>query len=209
MRIARWRNACQPNPLQGFGRQRPRLCLPHSPMNADGFRHLIADGHQRIECSHRLLKNHADRVAAQRIHFALAGGHQIAPLEHDPTRPHGSSRQKSHDRQRRKRFSRSGFADQPQHFTRPDLQRHPIENGCFANRKTQPLDLEKAHAALPRKRGSKRSRSPSPRRFSPSTEKTMASPGTSATCGASAIIVCASASILPQLGSGGWAPNPT
>ena len=70
-------------------------------------------------------------------------------------------------------------------------------------------DEEPRHARIRRMRGSRRSRSPSPIRLSPSTVSTMARPGTSARCGASAIIVWLSASIRPQEGVGGCAPSPT
>ena len=68
---------------------------------------------------------------------------------------------------------------------------------------------EAGHARTRRSRGSRRSRRPSPMRLRPRTVSTMARPGTSARCGAMAIMVWLSASIRPQEGVGGWAPRPT
>ncbi len=58
------------------------------------------------------------------------------------------------------------------------------------------------------KRGSRRSRRPSPSRFKPSTAQAMAAPGHTASSGAWCIKVCASASIRPQDGCGGCVPRP-
>jgi len=57
-------------------------------------------------------------------------------------------------------------------------------------------------------RGSNRSRSPSPNRFSPSTENTMAMPGNTASRGAWNSNVCASLSMRPHDGCGGCVPRP-
>ena len=68
---------------------------------------------------------------------------------------------------------------------------------------------DRPHVRTRRSRGSIRSRSPSPIRLSPSTVRTIASPGNRASHGAIATSVWLSASIRPQDGVGGCAPSPT
>ena len=58
------------------------------------------------------------------------------------------------------------------------------------------------------RRGSSRSRRPSPSRFRPSTADAIAMPGNTARRGAWNSRVCASASMRPQDGWGGWVPKP-
>lgn len=61
-----------------------------------------------------------------------------------------------------------------------------------------------AHAVF----GSSTSRRPSPKRFRPSTVRAMAPPGKSANQGFAARKFCASFSMSPQDGCGGWVPSP-
>ena len=70
-------------------------------------------------------------------------------------------------------------------------------------------DGQQTHIRSTRMRGSSRSRRPSPMRLRPSTVRMIAPPGMSARWGAKLTMVCASASIRPQLGRGGCAPSPT
>src|SRR3989338_4711938 len=64
------------------------------------------------------------------------------------------------------------------------------------------------YAPQPRMRGSRRSRRPSPRRFSPRTVRAMAPPGNTAYQGFRDRKFCASFSMSPQDGCGGWVPRP-
>src|SRR5229473_2724113 len=59
-----------------------------------------------------------------------------------------------------------------------------------------------------RRRGSSASRRPSPNRLNPNTVTKIATPGKVATHHAEARNCRPSTIILPQLGSGGWAPSP-
>src|SRR5215471_12153761 len=59
-----------------------------------------------------------------------------------------------------------------------------------------------------RRRGSSASRKPSPKRLNPSTVTKIATPGKVATHHAEARNCRPSTIMLPQLGSGGWAPSP-
>ena len=83
------------DPLFGFGdadfakqldRFLPGLGFAHLLMEHDRFHDLGADGEDRVERRHRLLKDHADVAAADRLHFPLGEPHQVAAEERDPAR---------------------------------------------------------------------------------------------------------------------------
>ena len=175
----------------------------------NGLGDLVANGLERIEGRHRLLKDHADILAADPAHFALGSGQQVVALEGDAAACRRALWQELHHRERRHRLAGARLADDPQDLALVHRKVDAPENGRAADREPQILDLEQGHWRLRLRRGSKMSRSPSPMRLSPNTVSTIARPGMMATWGASEISVCASASILPQLGIGGWAPRPT
>ena len=73
----------------------------------------------------------------------------------------------------------------------------------------QRFDFQRDCAALMRVTRPSGCRNPSPSRFNPSTNSSTAMPGNRARNGASAVRVCASLSMRPQLGVGGCALKPT
>ncbi len=112
---------------QGFG-----ACCRHALalMQAYRFGDLLADREYRIERGHRFLENHGDFRAADTAHGALIGAGQvdnatIAPLEIHAGAgdPAAAVVDQAHDRLRRHRFSRAGFTDDGQRFTRIDMER--------------------------------------------------------------------------------------
>ena len=174
--------------------------------------HLLADGLDRVERRHRFLEDHADIVAAQRAHPVFGRGQDVDPVEGHAARGSRGLRQELHDGKRRHRLARTGFADQRDRLPGRDRQLHAPEDGLAADVQPQAFDFEEACGRLhPRRRdfGSMMSEMPSPSRFSPSTVTAMAMPGKIAIHGAVAMRVCASNSMRPQLGIGGWAPRPT
>ena len=66
-------------PLAGLG-------LGHLLVQQDRLHHLIADGEDRVERRHRLLKDHADLFAADRPHLRLGQPHEVAAEERDAAR---------------------------------------------------------------------------------------------------------------------------
>ncbi|MNC49773.1 hypothetical protein D3C75_989740 [compost metagenome] len=62
------RNSDSIHKAQNFG-----ACLGviQSAMKAQGFRNLFPNAHDRVERSHRLLKNHGNPITAQSRHFRL------------------------------------------------------------------------------------------------------------------------------------------
>src|SRR5215213_1236376 len=125
----------------------------------------------------------------------------------------GWHRHEPHDRARGDALTGARLTNQPQHFTRPNLQVDAVDrtDGTRAGpeRKAQVFDLEQwrcTHRCACR--GSSTSRSPSPRRLNPRTASTIARPATNATCGEVRSTSCPSESIVPQSGVGGCTPSP-
>ena len=169
----------------------------------------MADGLHRVQRRHRFLKHHADVIAADRAKLGFGQGQQVLIAQHDMTarlRPLG---QQLHRRQRGHGFARAAFAGDGHDLSGVDTEGHALEDIEPVDRHRQVGDAKQAHIRRTRNRGSSASRSPSPIRFSPSTVRMIANPGTSAICGAMLTMVCASASIRPQDGVGGCAPSPT
>ena len=95
---------------------RDRLCLAcaNALMQQNRLGDLVADGVDRIERGHRLLKNHRDLAPAHPAHIALRQLHQIAALKHHlPGKDlPGRHRNQAQSRQRRDRFSTAAFPHQ-------------------------------------------------------------------------------------------------
>ena len=60
-----------------------RFLLRYALVRQDGLHHLHADGEDRIQRGHRLLKDHADLFAADRADFVPGKLQQVAALEED------------------------------------------------------------------------------------------------------------------------------
>ena len=196
----------QADPIQKRAGLRPRPGARHAAVDQQGFGHLIADAHQRVERGCRFLENHPDAAAADGAHGTLGQVQQVLAVQQHLTRRPRGARQQPHDRQRRQRLAAAGFAHQPGDLARCQIQRDIAQEGDIRQRDRQ---VAKADHRRALSLGSSASRSPSPSRFRPSTVSRMARPGKTATWGARVIMVWASASIRPQLGVGGCAPRPT
>ena len=64
--------------FQHFQRARPRLGLALAFVAHHGFRNLLADGVDRIECERRLLKDHRDGLAAESRQFLVIERQHVA-----------------------------------------------------------------------------------------------------------------------------------
>ena len=92
----------------------PGLDFAHSAMDEERLGDLGAGRHGRIETGHRLLEDHSELVAADLLHLALGGAHQIAVIELNCSTFDASGRrgQKPHDRLRGDALAASRFADE-------------------------------------------------------------------------------------------------
>jgi len=64
--------------FQHFQRAPPRFGLGLAFVTHHGFRNLLADGVDRIECERRLLKDHRDGLAAKRRQFFVIERQHVA-----------------------------------------------------------------------------------------------------------------------------------
>lgn len=60
-----------------------RFAARHAPVDAKDFGYLLADGINRVQSRHRLLKNHGDAVAADGAHFLFGKGPDVLSFEDD------------------------------------------------------------------------------------------------------------------------------
>ena len=174
------------------------------------FGDLRADRANRVQRRHRLLENHPDAPPANTAHRRLVQREQILAVKPRRAAAMRAVRKQSHHRKRRHRLAGAGLTGDTEDLPRRDRQADVANGVDAADAHGQIVDGEArgTHRRL-RNLGSRWSRSPSPVRFSPRTVAMMASPGSTARCGAKLIMVWLSASIRPHDGSGGCAPSPT
>ena len=187
---------------QQLDRLRPGGRLREAAMQPERLGDLRADAMQRVERGHRLLEDHRDAVAANLAHLGLVEPDEIAPLEAQRAGDMGAFRQQAHQRERGHGLARTGFSHDAERLARAQRERHVAHHSARSLRRGQVDgeigDLEQHLSAEPAASGSSASRKPSPIRLRPSTLSATASPGKSASRGATYIQVCASASMRPQ-----------
>jgi hypothetical protein len=106
-------DAAQAGSIERFARERSCVGRAHRTMQGDRLGDLIADAHQRIQCRHRLLKDHADACAAHAAQLLLAHRVEQPILEMHRSGRACPARQQAHDGEGRHGFSRPRRADQP------------------------------------------------------------------------------------------------
>ena len=117
-------------------------------VQAQHFIDLPADRLLRVERGHRLLKDHADAVAAQLLHVGFAERIEIGAFKPDYAIGHAHMRfrQKAHDCACRKRFAGAAFADEADDFTGVDGQCQVLQGvravGALWQRDLQVFDFE-------------------------------------------------------------------
>ena len=159
----------------------------HIEMAHDVLGDLRADRQHGVEAGHRLLEDHRDAMAAQALHLGLAQGRELTALEADRARGDaaGPRRDQPQDRQRRHRLAAAQFAHDAQRLAGRQIERHAIDGAHDTVQRVE-LGVEVAdlqdgrhgsgHSRLAR-RGSRRSRRPSPSRFTASTAAARKTPG--------------------------------
>ena len=107
--------------LTGFG-------FAHALVQDDRFHDLRADGEHRVQRRHRLLEDHADVAAADRLHLPFGQADEIAAEERDSARfDAGGRREQPHDRERRDAFAGAAFADDAERAAVLELEREIID----------------------------------------------------------------------------------
>src|SRR5699024_7200139 len=89
---------CYPNLLQHMCGMLPRLPTSTVSRLPHGFDYLVANGHGRVEASHRVLEDHRDLVASDTAKLPFGPGGQVSAAEPDrPGIDPTISRQQAHD----------------------------------------------------------------------------------------------------------------
>ena len=176
--------------VQHGHRLAPGLAAAERAVLAQRLDQLVADPIDRVERGHRLLKDHAEAVAAHVPHLLVRERREIGAVEPDVARGDARDRlrQKPHDRECGDALAAAGFADQAQNLALAERKAHLLDRLEGAPRRAdadlQVLDHQKrlwrgghhfARSSL--KRGSRRSRRTSPTRLSENTVRMIAAPG--------------------------------
>ena len=160
----------------------------HPEMLAQGLAHLPPDGQQRVQRGHRLLEHHGDPAAAQSAHLAVAHSQQVGAVEADAAAHRGAFRQQPHHGERRHRLARTALADDAEALAGFERDIDTAQRRGRTRGRRQPHhqigNFEQRHQRITARRGSSRSRRPSPSRLRPSTATAIAAPGKSARYGA-------------------------
>jgi len=92
-------------------------------VNLEDFRHLRSHLEDRVKAGLRLLEDHGNAVAPDFHHLRLGKLEQVLPLKENFTFHNftGATHQPQ-DRDGGDAFAAAGFAHQPQHFARHDVQ---------------------------------------------------------------------------------------
>ena len=104
------------DPLQQANGVGSRLRPPHAAVQAQGLGDLVANRVDRVERCHRLLKDHANTVAAQFAQRCIVLANKFLPVEADAAAGKRVFRQQAHQRHRGDRFPAARLAHQAQGF---------------------------------------------------------------------------------------------
>ena len=115
--------------LEHLDRARMRRLRPHALMRAHGLGDLVGDRVDRVQRRHRLLEDHRDLVAADRLHRALVKRRQLAAVEGDPAVVRDVTRlvDEPHHRQRSDRLAAAGLADDAERGAGLQLEVDPVD----------------------------------------------------------------------------------
>ncbi len=171
----------QMHAVEEADRLRHRGACIHGTMQAQRLGDLPTDRLQRGECRHRLLEDDGDAVAAQAAELGFRQPEQLAPVETHGAGRLRAVRQQAEQRQRHHCLAAAGLADKAEDMSALEGEAdaaHDLERTARGRQRHAEIgDFEQGHQRRRIRRGSKTSRSPSPRRLRPSTASTMARPG--------------------------------
>ena len=188
-----------------------RFPAGHVFMHAKWLGNLIADHHHRIEMSHRVLKDHADRLAADVLHFRFAERHKVDTVDDGRASNNAgtTARQEANECPAGHGFARAALAHQTQHFALFELERQAIHcpdctlRGLEIDGQVFELQQRRAHSRIP-----SFSPRPSASRLKPSARRTIAHPGKAVIHHAVVMKFWPSEIITPHSAVGGWTPSP-
>ena len=119
--------AGDPDHAKGIARTRARLGVRDLGVRPHRLDHLRVDAQDRIERHHRVLEDHRDAVAAQGAHLALGEFREILALVQDRAADNASRWiDQADDGEAGDRLAGAGLADQSQHLSARDGERHVV-----------------------------------------------------------------------------------
>jgi hypothetical protein len=120
--------------VEQFDRPLPGRLAVEAEMPAKRLDELAADRQHRVKRAHRVLEDHRDPRRADVEELALAEGQQICAVEHQFIRrdPAGRLTNEPHDRQRGDALPAAALADEAQHLSRLDRERHAVDGAHHA-----------------------------------------------------------------------------
>ncbi len=131
-------------------------------VGADGLRQVVDHPLHRIERGQGILKDHANVLAAEAAHLALAELHQIDAVEPELTAGDAAGLlDHAHQRLAERRFAAAGLAHQAEHLAAADVERnfaHRVDHpaaGLVFNRQVADLEQDVGHGYCSARRGLK------------------------------------------------------
>ncbi len=173
---------------------------------------LVADGVDGGQRGHRVLKHHADRLAAERRHRAVGETEQFGAVQPHRAAHPGVFRQQAHDGHCRNGLARTRLADHGDDFPGVDAvadapyRGHRLAVGREFDGQVAHLE-QRAHRCGPLP-GSSASRNPSPVRLAHTRINTSTPAGNRKTQGNVVADWVPLAISVPSETSGGWMPKP-
>ncbi len=136
MRVAGKREAIrrEANAVELLTRDGERLGPRRRAVDDEGFGDLVADGLDRVESRHRLLKDHSDLVAPEGAEAPFWQGQEVFARHSGRAGAFGAARQEAHAGEGRQRLARARFAHEPEDLARTDVEAHVIEDRSAVDR---------------------------------------------------------------------------
>ena len=111
---------------------------------AIGLGDLLADREERVQRGHRLLEDHRDVVAADRLHLGSVSAEQVAAVEADRAADDAARRvgDQAQDRQRGHALAAAGFADDAQRLAGAQREGHAVDGRAPAPTGREEIGLQ-------------------------------------------------------------------
>lgn len=111
-------------------------------VDAEGFGDLLADGHDRVEGGHGLLKDHGEALAAVAAHGGFGEGEEVLPGEADRAGEGSGGGEKAEEGERGGGLARAGFPDQAEGLAGGNGERDAVHGGLRAEADVEVVDFE-------------------------------------------------------------------
>jgi hypothetical protein len=115
-----------PHPLQRLDGLLARIAPRYAAVQLQSLGHLPFDRQKRIERGHRILKHHADAIAANLVQFTLAQRQQVASAVERLAGGLSIAGQQSEQRHHGLALARARLADNPQRLALFERERHAL-----------------------------------------------------------------------------------